>query len=79
MMNTTNPGPRPTDPNEISFAPHCFVQTGTRTEYSVSRSSLHSGPEKFGTDRAAAEEYARRTGRAVCESAVPVRVRVSWR
>jgi hypothetical protein len=79
MNKTTNPGPRPTNPSEISFAAHCFVQTGTRTEFSVSRSALHPGPMKFGTDRTAAEEYARKTGRAVCESVVPVRARVSWR
>lgn len=78
MTNTTNIGPRPSNPSEISFDRRCFVQDGEQIEYRVSRSSLHSGPAKFGTDRAAAESYARRTGRPVTEHRVPIMRRISW-
>lgn len=70
-------GPRQTNTAEISFAPHCFVQVGTRTEYSVRRSALHSGPAVF-EDKAAAEAFARRTNSQVNAYEVPIRKRVSW-
>ena len=79
MTNTTNIGPRPTNPSEISFDARCFADVGTQIEFSVSRSALHSGPAKFGTDRAAAEAYARKTGRQVTEHVVTIRRRISWR
>ena len=65
-------------PAVVSFAAHCFEQVGTRTEYTVSRSALHSGPAHFGEDRAAAEMYASKTRRTVNVRIVPVMRRVSW-
>lgn len=73
-MNTTNRPPA----SEISFAPHCFVQDGTREEYVVSRSALHSGPATF-TSRVEADAYAAKTRRAVTVRVVPVMRRVSWK
>jgi hypothetical protein len=79
-METNNAiGPRPTNPNEISFDARCFVVTGTRTEYTVSRSAIHSGPANFGEDLAAAQKYAARTGREVMTSTVSIKTRISWR
>lgn len=69
---------RPTNPAEISFAPHCFAQVGTRTEYSVARSALHSGPAVF-NDKAQAEAFARRSNRSVTAYEVPVMKRIAWR
>jgi hypothetical protein len=78
METTTALETRPSDPREISFAPHCFVQVGTRTMYSVARSALHSGPAVF-DNAAAAEEFASRCGRAVTAYEVAIKRRVSWR
>jgi hypothetical protein len=72
------PGPRPTNPREISFDPRCFAEVGERTEYTVMQSALHSGPRVF-TDRAEAEAAAKRIGRAVTECTVPIRKRIKWR
>lgn len=74
-MTKTN---RPTNPADISFAPHCFAQDGTRTEYIVARSAIHSGPANFGANKQAAEDYARKTGRIVTEVTTAVMRRVSW-
>lgn len=71
-------GPRPKNPAEISFAPECFRQVGTRTEYSVARSAIHSGPAVF-TDPGDAARFARATGRPVTSYQVAIRERVSWR
>lgn len=68
---------RPADSRTISFARECFEAIGTRTEYLVARSSLHSGPATF-QDKAEAEDYARRTGRAVESREVPVLRRIRW-
>lgn len=71
---------RPSNPAEISFAAHCFVQIGTCTEYSVAYCKGSIGyPPKFGTDRAAAEAFSRRTGHPVVATEVPVMKRISWR
>ena len=78
MTNTkTLPG-RPTDPRKISFAAECFEVVGTRTEYRVLRSALHPGPMDFGTDREAAEVYARRCGRVVQTVEVQITRRIKW-
>lgn len=76
MSNATRAN-RPA-PHLISFAPECFEVIGTETTYSVSRSALHSGPAEFGTNKAAAEQYAKRTGRQVSESTRQVLRRVRW-
>lgn len=69
---------RPTNPSDISFASHCFVQDGTRTEYSVLRSALHSGPAVF-ANREKAEAFARRAGRPITETTVRVMKRIAWK
>lgn len=68
---------RPSDPTKISFAPECFEQTGTRTEYIVGRSALHSGPAVF-SDENEAVAFARKTGREVSRREVPILRRVRW-
>lgn len=69
---------RPSDPSTISFDPSCFEVTGTREEYAVGRSALHSGPAYFGTDRAAANAFAKRRGRDVLVNVVTVKRRIRW-
>ena len=73
------PGPRPKDPREISFDPHCFVEVGAQIEYVVAplRGST-SYPARF-TDRRAAEALAKRTGRLIREERVPIRKRIRWK
>lgn len=66
------------DPNRpLSFARDCFIQDGTRTEYVVLRSAIHSGP-LVTSNEAEAREYARRTGRTVAQREVPVMRRIKW-
>lgn len=65
-------------PHLINFSAECFETIGTETVYTVSRSALHSGPAQFGTDKAAAEAFAKRTGRKVAESTRQVQRRVRW-
>lgn len=79
MLHTApaSPGPRP-HPSLISFAPECFVTDGTREEYSVLNPFGRGGPEKFGTDLAAATKHALRCGREVETHVVPVLRRVRW-
>lgn len=72
------PGPRPANPRKISFDPRCFAQVGERTEYVVGQSALQAGPRIF-TDRAKAEAWARKVGRAVTERTVPIHKRIKWR
>lgn len=62
----------------ISFAPECFETIGTETVYTVARSAIRSGPAYFGTNKAAAEAYAKRTGRTVTETTRQVQRRVRW-
>lgn len=79
VAEVVGPGPRPKDPREISFAPHCFAEVGEGIEYVVPPlKGSTSYPARF-TDRAAAEALARRTGRRVVEERVMIRKRVSWR
>lgn len=68
---------RPANPNEISFAAHCFEQVGTRTEYVVVLSAPNY-PKVF-ADRATADVYARKTGRVVTVREAAVVRRISWR
>jgi hypothetical protein len=72
------PGPRPANPREISFDPRCFAEVGERTEYVVTQSALQAGPRVF-ADRAKAEAWARKVGRAVTERTVSIRKRIKWR
>ena len=76
-MNTTKLGPRPA-PSMISFAADCFVVDGYTVTYSVGRSALHSGPARFGEDKAEAEAYARKCNRSVTEHKTPIMRRVKW-
>jgi hypothetical protein len=76
---TVGPGPRPKDPREISFAPHCFVEVGRRTEFVVSpHPGSTSYPARF-TSRAEAEALAKKTGRRIHEEDVAVRKRICWK
>lgn len=72
------PGPRPANPRDISFDPRCFTEVGERTEYTVGQSALKAGPRVF-EDRAKAEAWAKKTGRAVTERVVPIHKRIRWR
>lgn len=72
------PGPRPANPRDISFDPRCFTEVGESTEYAVAQSSLQGGPRIF-TDRAKAEAWAKKTGRAVTARTVPILKRIKWR
>jgi hypothetical protein len=80
-MTNANTAPQigrpPADSTLIRFDSDCFETVGLREVYFVIRSALHSGPEKF-TDRAAAEAFARRSGRTVDVSSEPIRRRVKW-
>lgn len=77
-MNTTL-GPRPTNPAEISFAPHCFRQDGEVVEYVVPAGrGAGSYPKRF-TVEADASAYAARVGRPMERRVNPRMVRVSWR
>ncbi len=71
-------GPRPKNPAEISFDPRCFVQDGTDVEFTVGRSSLHSGPARFTNEKDAAA-YAEKTGRTYTRHEVPRMRRVAWK
>ena len=62
----------------ISFAAECFETVGTQEEYSVLNPFGRSGPEKFGTDFAAAKAHADKCGREVQVSTVQVKRRVRW-
>jgi len=64
--------------NLISFAAECFETVGTQEEYSVLNPSGRGGPEKFGTNFAAAKAHADKCGRAVEVSTIPVLRRVRW-
>ena len=70
----TTLGPRPA-PSAISFEPNCFTQDGCNTYWTVTKA--FGLPARF-EDKAAAEEYASKVGRAVVENVVPRMVRVSW-
>ena len=76
LMTTTNLGPRPSNPEEISFADECFAIDGCREEFVVVLSAP-SYPAKFDT-REAAEAFARKTGRVVTVRSKPIRRRVRW-
>lgn len=69
-------GPRPY-PNQIRFSPDCFEPSGTRTEFIVLQSPLHSGPAVF-TEERDAVEFAKRANRGVIRREVPVLRRVKW-
>ena len=69
-------GPRP-EPHLIRFDRDCFEAAGTEIEYSVGLSAP-SYPRKFGTDKAAAEAFAKRTNRHVTETARTIWRRVKW-
>jgi hypothetical protein len=73
------PGPRPSDPREISFARDCFVQDGTRTEYVVPAAPGSTAYPRAFDDRADAEAWARKTRQPVRERAVPIMRRIKWR
>lgn len=62
----------------ISYAAECFDTVGTREEYSVLNPFGRGGPEKFGTDYAAAKKHADKCGREVEVNVVPVQRRVRW-
>lgn len=76
-MTTTNIGPRPSNPADISFDARCFEQVGTRTEYVVVLSAPNY-PKVF-SDRETAAAYARKTGRAVTIRNAAIVRRISWR
>lgn len=76
-MATNYIGPRPSNPNEISFAPECFVDAGVEVRYVVVRAAGHSGP-LVTTNNDEAQDYARRTGREVVREETPVRHRIRW-
>ena len=75
-MSTTLPA-RPADPSKISFARDCFVDGEETVSYLVSRSALYSGPARF-SDRAAADAFAKMTGRDVQTQRSRKQVRVRW-
>jgi hypothetical protein len=75
-METSNTV-RPSDASKISFAPECFETIGTREEYVVVLAAP-SYPRNFGTDKAAAESFARKTRRCVTVDTIPVTRRVRW-
>lgn len=82
MATTTTknatPGPRPSNPADISFAPECFEHVGDRTEYVVPAPKGSARyPEKF-TSRKAAEDFARVSRLPVHEYSIPVLRRIRW-
>jgi hypothetical protein len=75
-MNATNSN-RPSNPAEISFAPHCFEQVGTKTVYRVARMAPNY-PIEF-DDEHEARAYAAKRKRLVAVCTKPVMRRVSWK
>ena len=76
-MKTTNSlGPRP-EANLISFSDDCFAVVGTKTTYSVV-TAAPAYPRDFGADKASAEAFAAKTGRAVTETTHEIKSRVRW-
>ena len=67
----------PADPSTISFDRRCFAQDGIKVEFSVGAMAPNY-PKKFGANEAAANEWARKTGRPVIRHESPRMVRVSW-
>jgi hypothetical protein len=75
-MNATNET-RPSNPAEISFAPHCFEQVGTKTVYRVARMAPNY-PIEFDNEQEA-RDYAAVRQRLVAVCTKPIMHRVSWR
>ncbi len=67
---------RPSNIDQISFAPECFEVVGEVVEYKVLVGFGY--PKQFGSDRAAAEKFVKRTGLTLVETRRPEYRRVKW-
>lgn len=70
-------GPKPDNPAAISFAPECFEEVGSRSEYRVVHFLGACYPLHCATREEAVAE-ARRRGWFVTETTSPVRRRIRW-
>lgn len=73
-----NIGRPPSDHKLIRFDSDCFEKTGEIVEEYYVVMSAPTYPKRFGTNRAAAEEYAKRVKRSVSVDRREVERRVKW-